>query len=582
MVRLDAIDKELKHRREKLASSLSGSNIKFNNLLKILNLDDQFLKYHRDTAGICEGLREHVPNHVGDILCSDGKKQAFKETLLVSWYDQIVTHMMRVRNEYLDAQSNHNYEFVNHETRSLSGTGAKPDGIVYYGNYIVKDAQAIHILVKATIKEYFDGPSGDALGQMAEYAQHVWQSQPTRVFVPVVFLHSVHVDLVLFARCGYRYARLGRYISNSRNNSRQPTTSVLETIRRLWFFLTLPSEQFGHFVSVTREPHYLRFDGDKRKTTVSCESEESDDSFKITDTIETKVSIHRRAAYLLKVKYQGRDAVLKLSWTPVERQPEGALYDILSREKIECIPEVYRSGIVIPDFLGYRLEYIIMEDCGESLYAAFKKYGPKATMEDSLYAFVCKVVKKVCTCLRQAAEVGVFHRDASPGNITLRDDKVFLIDWGYGKVVLTTLSRRTKNFVNTTWNINLDKITVNEDACDGEIGTVPYMSVQVLMNRTKHHILDDIESVLYVVFAIASYNGADEFLFESLGKNKVDYKDQAIWKVGCMADCDDYLIHFGVSKCNDALRGLLDGLRKALFEKDGVFIGGKRLSTKWY
>ncbi|KAJ2378336.1 hypothetical protein IW150_000868 [Coemansia sp. RSA 2607] len=477
MVRLDAIDKELKHRREKLASSLSGSNIKFNNLLKILNLDDQFLKYHRDTAGICEGLREHVPNHVGDILCSDGKKQAFKETLLVSWYDQIVTHMMRVRNEYLDAQSNHNYEFVNHETRSLSGTGAKPDGIVYYGNYIVKDAQAIHILVKATIKEYFD---------------------------------------------------------------------------------------------------------DKRKTTVSCESEESDDSFKITDTIETKVSIHRRAAYLLKVKYQGRDAVLKLSWTPVERQPEGALYDILSREKIECIPEVYRSGIVIPDFLGYRLEYIIMEDCGESLYAAFKKYGPKATMEDSLYAFVCKVVKKVCTCLRQAAEVGVFHRDASPGNITLRDDKVFLIDWGYGKVVLTTLSRRTKNFVNTTWNINLDKITVNEDACDGEIGTVPYMSVQVLMNRTKHHILDDIESVLYVVFAIASYNGADEFLFESLGKNKVDYKDQAIWKVGCMADCDDYLIHFGVSKCNDALRGLLDGLRKALFEKDGVFIGGKRLSTKWY
>ncbi|KAJ2522189.1 hypothetical protein H4217_000922 [Coemansia sp. RSA 1939] len=60
-------------------------------------------------------------------------------------------------------------------------------------------------------------------------------------------------------------------------------------------------------------------------------------------------------------------AVLKLSWTPVKRLPEGAVYEVLHRSGINGIPKVYGCGLIKEDFYGYRLEYIILEHCGESI-----------------------------------------------------------------------------------------------------------------------------------------------------------------------------------------------------------------------
>ncbi|KAJ2396398.1 hypothetical protein GGI05_001141 [Coemansia sp. RSA 2603] len=465
LTRLMENEKELKNRRHKLVSSLSGEEVDFRELLIDLNLEEQYTEYTRRSVGICDGLRDRIPKLIGDELFIEGKKSAAKEWMLTNWFSEIFTHMMGVRHEYLDAQPDHGYVLKKLETKSMSGTAAKPDGAVYYSDYLNTKLDSIHMLIEAKIREHINGPNDDALGQMADYAQLVWQNQPTRTFVPVVFLHGVWVDLVIFARCGYRYARLGQYISNSEDSSNRSTKIALKTIHRLWFFMIQPPERFGHFVCVSQGWKYLRFEGSRSNTTVEYNTDISSDRVDIKKLFKRDVPISRRAAYVLGVNYRGGKAVLKLSWAPVERQPEGALYDILAREKIECLPEVYRSGIIVRDFLGYRLEYILMED------------------------------------------LGVFHRDVSTGNITIREGKVFLIDWGFGKVVSSTLDERIKQEINSAWEIDLDKITHNEDARDNVTGTVLFMSIRVLMGLTSRSVFDDIESILYVVLVVLSHIG---------------------------------------------------------------------------
>ncbi|KAJ1721326.1 hypothetical protein LPJ53_004150 [Coemansia erecta] len=428
------------------------------------------------------------------------------------------------------------------ETRPLRGTTTKPNGVTYYGNHAKKDLTSVHILMVAKVKEYADGPSGDALCQMADYAELVWKKQPTRLFVPVIFLHN--------------------------------------TIRKLWFFLIQPPKRFGHFVCVSVEPLYLKFEGDKFNTTISSDLQATDNGVEIADTVEAKVTIQNRAEFLLKVKYRGCKAMLKLAWAPVGSLLEGALYNILGCKKIGCIPKVYFNGIAIPDFFGYRLEYIIMEDCGESLYATFKKYGPKPAKENFLDSCASDVVQKVCTCLLQAARVGILHRDVSPKNITLHGGRVFLINWGYGKVVPVTPNDIICDEVISAWKIDLDKITEDEDAHNDTMSTAPFMSIRTLMDPTKNSVLDDIESVLYVVLAMISHMGTGRFFFEESCISKVDPKDQAIWKVGCMVYEHSYLKYFGIYKCSDSLRRILDTLRNSLFAMDGQYIGGDLLNDQ--
>ncbi|KAJ2717615.1 hypothetical protein GGI07_005956, partial [Coemansia sp. Benny D115] len=56
----------------------------------------------------------------------------------------------------------------------------------------------------------------------------------------------------------------------------------------------------------------------------------------------------------------GREAVLKLAWSPVDRMPEGAVYDVLRHNGVQGVPEIYTRGLLVKDLEGYRLEIIVM------------------------------------------------------------------------------------------------------------------------------------------------------------------------------------------------------------------------------
>ncbi|KAJ2397513.1 hypothetical protein GGI05_000603 [Coemansia sp. RSA 2603] len=100
--------------------------------------------------------------------------------------------------------------------------------------------------MEAKLAPYECGLPIEVLGQMAYYAQCVWNEQFTRTFVPIIFLHGINMDIYLFACSGNRRVVLGRYIKDVKNPMEDAVLSIIDTIRDLWFLLIQPSERFGH------------------------------------------------------------------------------------------------------------------------------------------------------------------------------------------------------------------------------------------------------------------------------------------------------------------------------------------------
>ncbi|KAJ2055449.1 hypothetical protein GGI08_004136 [Coemansia sp. S2] len=65
-----------------------------------------------------------------------------------------------------------------------------------------------------------------------------------------------------------------------------------------------------------------------------------------------------RCAHLFKARYGNMDVILKISSTPMNRLPEGAIYVVLTTKDANNID-------------GYRVEYVLMEDCGTTVVKYF-------------------------------------------------------------------------------------------------------------------------------------------------------------------------------------------------------------------
>ncbi|KAJ2585955.1 hypothetical protein EV177_009850, partial [Coemansia sp. RSA 1804] len=202
---------------------------------------------------------------------------------------------------------------------------------------------------------------------------------------------------------------------------------ITKTLQNVCFLLLQPSDKFGHIVDVSKDKvSCLLFGGTRKNATVAVATSGTPRAVEIDETICQQVDVHRRVGYICDTKFEGKKAVLKLSWTPVSRIPEGAVYDVLRLNGVEGIPEVYSSGIICADFLGNRLEYIIMEHCGDSLTTYFTgKYKKDTWLPKENSRNLAKIVQDVSACLIQANTAGVLHRDVSMGNIAISGDKVF-------------------------------------------------------------------------------------------------------------------------------------------------------------
>ncbi|KAJ2717748.1 hypothetical protein GGI07_005940, partial [Coemansia sp. Benny D115] len=197
--------------------------------------------------------------------------------------------------------------------------------------------------------------------------------------------------------------------------------------------------------------------------------------------------------------------------------------------------------------------------------------------EHSLDNEVDRIVQKVTTCLVQARKAGVLHRDISTSNIVVTESSVSVIDWGYSRTDDSVLPC-IKEKVNTAWDIDIDEITTIEEENDGNIGTPSYMGVRILMGGMDRSLLDDIESLFYVVMALYTATGTGKVNESAPGFLVSQPYLAAAAKVGFLSDDKNFPIYFGIRDYQDQI-GYLDKFRQLLFFANGRFIGGNLLTS---
>ncbi|KAJ2850239.1 hypothetical protein IWW36_002035 [Coemansia brasiliensis] len=259
-----------------------------------------------------------------------------------------------------------------------------------------------------------------------------------------------------------------------------------------------------------------------------------------------------RLCHIFKTEFAGRKVFLKLSWTPVSRLPEPAAYDVLQSANISHTPTLLDNGIVDKGTFGYRVEYLVIADAGVPLI----KYLEKNTKNG----------------LAKSERIDL-HR-ANAGNVTIKGGQATLIDWGYAKLIpnnsldIDALAKK--------WFFNKKDVMDNEDAHDPLAGTPLYMSIQVLAGSKFRTVVDDIESMFYVVLHALcenSQSGIGKFVAKP---PPLDFKENTnlAHVRGCCFSIEDlYKSSFGVKAHLEELELLLGEFRNYLFVRDGKYIG---------
>ncbi|KAJ2653998.1 hypothetical protein IWW48_006353, partial [Coemansia sp. RSA 1200] len=552
-----------------------GNISSFEGLTEALGLKAQHEKFTSQTTEFFEKWADKAPAvYKGQVLTGHERNYRTKLTeaalfdAFQNYLQSIQSDMEKLPHEFTEGRAMYSYR--NHESSPICEGGIKPDGALFYTRSPKKAIDSVHIVFEAKVSPNADNVN-EVLGQIGVYAETVWKAQFTRKFVPVFLLHGPNLTLYIFSRSFPAVIPLGSIFRTSDKTNKVDIGRLVRTLQNVCFLLLQPSDKFGHIVDVSKvTAAYLSFGGTHKNATVAVATSETPRVVKINKTICQQVYVYRRVAYICDAKFEGKRAVLKLSWTPVSRLPEGAVYDVLRLNGVEGIPEVYSSGIICADFLGNRLEYIIMEHCGDSLTTYFEGKHEKDTwLPKENSKKLAKIVQDVSVCLVQANSAGVLHRDVSMGNITVRGDKVFVIDWGYARFIDRNITDDVRSHINDTWGIDVNSHALTEKEQDPMTGTTCFMSIRVLVAAATRSLWDDIESLFYVVLGclFTSYNG--EFnSSKAPGFEHSSNKKSALAKAGGIG-ASDYAWIFGAEDAPEEFLDVANKLRTILFYRDG-------------
>ncbi|KAJ2203934.1 hypothetical protein EV180_007468, partial [Coemansia sp. RSA 518] len=160
---------------------------------------------------------------------------------------------------------------------------------------------------------------------------------------------------------------------------------------------------------------------------------------------------------------------------------------------IPNIPLIIDSGIIIENSFGYRVEYLLIEDCGVPLVEYLQTQMLLGISKQSDIA--ASAMFQAVECIYSAWNAGILHRDITADSVVVKGDQVRIIDWGYTKLVKD--GPVDVDALATKWLFNKDNATGDEGSSAPIIGTPLYTSIPVLVGATQRSIADDVESVLY-------------------------------------------------------------------------------------
>ncbi|KAJ2630198.1 hypothetical protein H4R22_002839 [Coemansia sp. RSA 1290] len=463
-----------------------------------------------------------------ELLLCLGQKN---ESGLVRYFGELFSLVKDAIAEVSERSSNQwaenisKYEGLEHQTKPITGGKHKIDFAIHYSSHSKMDLASVHLPVEAK-SETHSNLSIDCFGQLADYGYALWTSQPTRLFAPVLYLHGCEIRLLIFTRGGCRWVDLGQYCFA--NNSTVVSAITDEDVIR---------QNDNPSVDIAKGKKF-----------------------------ERPINPRGRFAHVYSLIYRRRPAVLKLSWTPTNRLPECAVYDALTRAKVEHIPNVIDSGLICEDSFGYRVEFLLIQDCGVSL-AQYLKRRSSNSIEDQCNT-VTSAMLDVTTCLKQAWAAGIIHRDISAGNIAIRNGCTTVIDWGYAKIIDTGSGLISD--LAEKWRFDVDQVVDNEDTHDPITGTPLYMSIPVLVGATKRSVVDDIESALYVV--LDAVREVQAVAPKPIGFDFKNNRTLAFVRACCFSLIKECLPQFGIYWHSSTFDRLLTVVHKFLFIRDG-YIG---------
>ncbi|KAJ2104275.1 hypothetical protein GGI09_000192 [Coemansia sp. S100] len=533
-------DPQVAARRNKLARTLEklGTRLKFPDLLRYLELTAEYKNYRKATRGLFADNTDGVPT------LGNGVAEA---TFIKGFFDVV------------------------------SGTELKPDVLFIPNSRLPRAFSSVSIVLEA--KKWTS--DADAylthIGQLADYALELRACQPMRKYIPVFFLYGHQLDLVVFTHRGYLRTYIGPVLFGTDTDNRGAVSkSIGESLRQLWFFLTLQVEKFGFLFGSPKVLTRWRIDTSSVPTAITCldsKSKEADDfGSQVTDVIvgdpiSRPVRIVGRCAYLFDATYKGNPAVLKLS--------------ALEEHQVPNIPKVYLSGVINKNFDGYRLEFLVMEYCGASIVDHIRSLLSDTTTTSDAAPEAAHYICQVVSTLSAALAANVLHRDVSGGNIAVFDGNAYVIDWGYAKALKKPDDEAFASQLATYWAFNWDEVTKTEKLKDPFTGTPFYMSARLLLGAKMRSIYDDLESLVYVVLdAFSNRPRAGDRGEQPPGFIFLSSTTTAYTRITCTLSGKCFLNCFGVNSDTTSVpKELLLAMRRFLFFDNGKHIGARILEN---
>ncbi|KAJ2332117.1 hypothetical protein GGH92_009025, partial [Coemansia sp. RSA 2673] len=307
------------------------------------------------------------------------------------------------------------YRCEDSQSESVEGSELKPDLLFFQTNNSTSNISSVQILFEAKRQTTEETAYKKYLGQFADYVLEIWKAQPLRTFVPLLLLLGCDLYLAVFTRRGYYTTTIGQVLCRRKGDIPSLVSKIQGVLRTLWFLLTLPPSKIGQLDTSTYPFDYVDIKSIAGQAVLEVVPFPSDSSIEVESRIPQSIPIVGRCAHLFKARYGNMDVVLKISSTPTNRLPEGTIYEVLatkdddSNPRVSGIPRVYRSGILANNIDGYRVEYVLMEDCGTTVVKYFDELRASKLPAADIVCEARKCVESVMETLAQARHVSVLH-----------------------------------------------------------------------------------------------------------------------------------------------------------------------------
>ncbi|KAJ2482307.1 hypothetical protein EV174_003242, partial [Coemansia sp. RSA 2320] len=316
--------------RKSYAKDLAGygTTLRFMKLMNVLRLKSLYTKYSEEVSvDTFYNIAETIPS-----VCQtlSGGRHSIAETEFVRTFKSVLANLSESPHlAGVPEYSKTPYTLVDYQNEPVKGTTIKPD-LAFFDSRSIEDITTARFFLEAKKSMSLESALSKYLGQLADYAMHLRKHQPLRKFEPVFLLLGCDLYLVVFTHAGYMVTDLGSILFIDAADKARRTSRISQSLRDLWFLLTLPADKFGSLDAAPDIYEDLHLDWQASPATLKIATEAYPANIEIKDQILQKLPTRGRCAYLFEVLYKGGKAVLKLSWANAKRLPEGAIYDVLA------------------------------------------------------------------------------------------------------------------------------------------------------------------------------------------------------------------------------------------------------------